>query len=279
MAEIASEREWLSPDDALEAWGNPVKAAHDMAAFQYHFAMECAEAARYLIESIEPPFVHAPGTFIRPVLESSGRSYWLSELGIGIRERVRRGVNDRLDALYWATKLGPPDERSRFKQRIRDLIAAGALLGFEVLPRSQSPQRFLAAEGLDEPVRPSTQKVLESLFGDIGADSSVSRLLMLFGSAFVHSSPLAQTIYAEPVMTPGSLDVDRALIRLTDRDANVLLACVVISLAIAGRARYRFNGWEDSEWLQLAEDSLRLARTTMTSYKESWPGSPSSRPT
>lgn len=250
MREIAQEGAWQLEGD--ETWGNPVSATHSMAGFQYQLSMEYATAMNSLVESSEPPFVHAPGALVRPSLEAAARSYWLSEAGIGTRERLRRGVNDRLEGLYWNREYGPPVSREFVAQRMARILEVAQGFEFQVLPRSKSRQRFLA------PGRPSGRKVVAHLFGALNIDSSVPDVLNLYGSAFVHGAPLAQTMFAEPVNNPlGGGETSQ--IRLTNHDANLMLRVAIIALVVAGRMRFIFNGWDEANWSDKANHALKLS--------------------
>lgn len=261
MTDLVQEEKWLSPDPNLTGWTKePIRVAHSLAALQYRLAMDCAAAVEHLIKSTDPPSIYAPTALVRPVLEGAARSHWLSETGIGTGERLRRAVNDRIDNLYRQTQGPTQDAQRRARERLGQIRRAAVLLGYEVAPSRKSRMRFL------EPTRPSTTAVIRTLFGQFDSDPGLPKALMIWASSATHAGALALTAYAEHIPSGPLQPYDRAQLRLTDRDANTLLASVVMALVLAGRTRLSFNGWAHQIWLDRAKAGFETVRKTMANY-------------
>lgn len=259
MAELAQEGGWLCPDPTLEdAWGTePLTLTHGLGAFQFDMAVDCANAMAHLIENLEPGYIWSPAALLRPILEGAGRSSWLFEPGIGTKERLRRGTNDRLEGLHWQAEYLPTSEaRRRAKLRTRQIHDAAQLLGFEVVPKRQ----FL------EPGRPSTTKVIEALFA-VALEPAMAKVFMLFSSAFVHAGPLALISFLHAPKPEEHPLHAKTSVALTDMNANLLLASAIASLVLAGRARLSFFGWEPPEWQTRASEALGEVVKTMQGYR------------
>jgi hypothetical protein len=105
MAELAEETNWKAPP-ALVGWGpEPVGSAHALGVMQLRLAFDCSIGMAHLIGADEVTTVYSPAALLRPVLEGAGRALWTLETGIGTRERILRGMNERLSSLYWQKTL------------------------------------------------------------------------------------------------------------------------------------------------------------------------------
>lgn len=214
-------------------------------------AMDCALGMVHLTENTEPGFTWSPGALLRPVLEGAARSYWLTESGIGTKERIRRGMNEYLDSLFWQKKLGPTELVKMSGSDMSEVLAAASLLGFEVGPRSLPP------------ARPTTTDAISLLFD--AADAVNSDIFMMYSSAFVHAGPLPMIAYIYEATGTGRPLADSA-IALTDRSANMELAGAVLPLIAAAHSWLQFTGWNSDKWSEAAMDAADNVKTTTAAY-------------
>jgi hypothetical protein len=77
--------------------------------------------------------VYSPWSTGRSAFESAGIAFWLTEPGVGVRDRVARSLTDRLASIRGAQRFGRQVETDvDFEQRFETIVKLAEGLGFEV---------------------------------------------------------------------------------------------------------------------------------------------------
>lgn len=107
-----------------DTWGaNPQQDAIMRALMSLGHGVDHLIGMSYLFNA--PEVAHGPVTLSRTVVSASSRAYWLLAPGIGARERLRRGMNVRLESLAEQLRVVHGVERwAASADKLRDQVAA-----------------------------------------------------------------------------------------------------------------------------------------------------------
>ena len=263
MREFDSEADWLSPNPEHEEWGTPIQTADTLSRLQLQLAFDCARALEHLITETEPPYVYSPAAMLRPILEGAARSRYLTQPGLAIKERVRRSMNERIDSLYW-TKMRVPEAREYAKERLEHIWAAAELLGFVVLKSAKSRPRYL------DPGRPSHGNVIKRLYQSHGDDQGLAQALILTADSISHAGSLGLVSYISRVEQPDgllSLEDNTAVVRMTVKQADILLSAALLTISISGSSMMQYQGWPSQAWLEKAQIGNKAIADVMGDVK------------
>jgi hypothetical protein len=144
QAALSGEWDDTPIDTAITHVGLLLTAAED--------AMETLAEA--IVASHTPLYSHQ--LIARGGLECLALAHWLTERGIGARERVRRSLNERIQSAYEQSRL--PDLLNPEPDRQRRLLAATAL-GFSAHAIEEgNPEAPRPTAALDQPTNSTTAR-------------------------------------------------------------------------------------------------------------------------
>jgi hypothetical protein len=149
---------------------------------QLRLAFDCAMAMAHLVETYQVPSIYAPTALLRPVLEGSGRALWILETGVGVRERVRRGMNERLESLHWQREVAVPEARDHAKERLAQIYEAAESLGYQL---TDGRRKYL------DPKPPSHRSVIRGLFEGYNQHPELPSGLTFFADSVSHAGTLS----------------------------------------------------------------------------------------
>jgi len=257
MGEIASESKYAGG----EPWGDePARQAHHLAGMLLVGSTDCTRSAcRLLAEAPTPAYAHM--VLARSALEHAGRAWWLLDARIGIRERIARGFNDRLNGLAQQDFLPiPPADKRRARERRKALFAEADRLGF----RKVTGRRQLS---WIEEHRPTPTALVRKLLGDDQETGLGTTVYWLF-SAVDHgtTSGLSQSIDADAPQLPQTPGVTWGAVYTSSAGVCSVLSAILLGLGRALQARNDLFGWPSEAWSQAHMLALRASRTSLESY-------------
>ena len=255
MAELAEEASYRGDSP----WGqDPVQAAHNTAQLLAFGANDCARAMIRLLDSESPP-VYAHIVLARAVLEHAGRAWWLLDPRIGVRLRIARGMNERLNGLSEQGRLPLNDEdKTRAKTRRAALFAEAERHGFRKVRRDRSTPPTLEEE---RPGQTALIKLLLREQGDVSLGAMVYGLFsaVAHGTTFGLSSSVTMKSPGLP-KTPGT--TWGALYTDAD-DVVAVLTAALLGVGLAVGRRNTLFGWRSDSWNDAWKDAVRTAKRSL----------------
>lgn len=237
------------------AWGRPLFELENEVSARL---AACADHMLALVTlTFEPRVVLAMVSVVRPCLENFALIHWLFEPGIDTRERVRRRMNLRLDALNEQEALigslgrGP---RENVGRQILGIRSSAQALGYcWTTARSRKAGKpwkpgVKPDRCLDKRV-PSQRELFQSIFADAaGEENGLGRALQFFTSSVLHGQlhGTAQLIIsAEPSLVDGIVDAGIGL----DGESFAQLYGAVLLAGITAMDRCaQYFGWDLTPW-------------------------------
>lgn len=259
---VMHDREPLWSEDSQA--GREVAAARRLSSWHSHELHETQMLPFIMFNVIEdhltglaatltaPRTVIAPVSLIRPVLEAASRCFYVMDPAVDVTERIRRGVNLRLQQAVETINVAAddPDEsvrgiRANSVERLESLVSAAEIAGLEVkrgradrLPANVQPLRWV------DPRIPSAQKLLNELSADDG-----SPFLHRFTSGVLHAQVhalLPFVVAAERQRLPtGDFLVPFGI---SGRAMASLLAGPVSAIYSLMESSCEYYGWPLSTW-------------------------------
>jgi hypothetical protein len=231
MSEIASQPQFSG------GWGpTPVEYAYSMGALKRANAVDCSRAVlRITANDPAPIFAHA--VLARSVLENAASAYWLLERDIGVEERIRRVLNERLYSERQKIESGilKDDELERARATIESILSEAQSRGWASSGRDRN--RYLGAEGRPG-FRALVKRVLQS--AELGA------AFYSFYSAITHGTQygLAQSFDRDAV------DRVRMIAPLKVGPVDVIQAvgACIIAMSTSLEAERALKGWDWPDW-------------------------------
>jgi hypothetical protein len=259
MAELAAGAEFKGSS----TWGDPLDAAHNLGQLRLVATSDCARA---LVRVLSPPGaspVYAHAVLARSSLELASRASWLFEPAIGFRLRVARGMNDRIFGLSEQSRLPlPEEERARISERLNELFAEAARLGFKTVPARRRHVRYL------EEMRPGQTELVKKL---LSADDDASLGALLYGmlSAVAHGTTFGLTprVKTDAPNLPKTPGVTWGAVSTSSLDVVSVLTAVILGTAKAYRHRNEFFGWASQSWNETAARAIQAAKSSLPPAK------------
>lgn len=216
-------------------WGaEPIEQAHSAAMLLYRGGDDHVEG---LCRVVQPDaLAYSPMTLARSAWEMHARAWRLLDPGIGLRERVGRGMTERLYSLWEASKFPPEAREEQDPQgQIESLLATADAFGYvrslgdERRPPWVQEKRPGAAKVIGEAHREALGEVGEATYRFLAAKSHGT----LFG--LVDPRPYAPPgLNLRPVVAPVFL-------------AMVLALTAVTQIYTVAR-EVEVYGWDTPEW-------------------------------
>lgn len=254
MAEIAAEKDYLGEGP----WGDePVHQAFNLAHLLVLGAEDSASAACRLL-SDEPTPVFAHMVLARSVLEHAGRAWWLFEPRIGVRRRIARGFNERLNSLVQQEFLPlRPADKAKARNRRGRIFAEAERLGFKKVAERKKPAWL-------EEERPSSTKVIRQLLAG-GDDPTLGGAVYGYFSAVVHGTTfgLSQSVDIDAPGGPETPGVTWGAVYTSSRDVCTVLTAMILALSHTYKTRSAVLGWRSDECGKAAHRALHAARTAL----------------
>jgi len=242
-------------EDLADEWSeNPLRQALDVAALQLAAAEDYLTAPSLLLshEVALSPFVMS-----RASLEASARGWHLRDPGISTKERVARGMTERLHGLAEVAQFGERYAERAEAERVPKIIESATRQGFRVLP----PKRPWLPYAIDEQ-RPGMMEAIESLIVQRG-EPGVGRLMARYMSGMTHATAGALIQLLERY--PDPLDAQRVLGEpILGLKTMVPLAAMTLLGAIRAIERQVIlYGWDRPTWEAWQQSALRTGRELM----------------
>jgi hypothetical protein len=256
MAELAAGAQFKGSS----TWGDPVHAAHNLGQLLVVHTGDCARAlVRELSQSATPVYAHV--VLARASLEAASRAWWLFEPGIGLRLRVARVINDRIFGLSQQGRLPLPEEyRAQARERLNELFAEAARLGFRTVRDPRTDLRYL------EEKRPGQTELVKNLWRADG-DSSLGALVYGFFSAVAHGTTfgLTSSVEANAPNAPRTPGVTWGAVKTRSLEVVHVLAAVILGTREAQGRRNELFGWASQSWNAVATEAIRSVGRSLPS--------------
>lgn len=171
----------------------------------------------------------------RSGMEWLALAHWLSDPDAGIKERVRRSLNERIASAYEQTRL-PGGANPEPERQIRLLEAS--CLGYSLTPSKKGRLRVLAPE------RPSITGHIQRLL----AGDDVGKLLYSYLSAISHGTIWGLVQSAKPLDPTAKGPVVTAGLVVSEKDIAMLSVALITAHITAFGGYVQLLGWEIPEW-------------------------------
>jgi hypothetical protein len=189
--------------------------------------------------------VYSLATLARTGVECLALAHWLSEPGIGTKERVRRSLNERIYSARQQSRLGgqlnpEPDRQARMLEAVS--------LGFETERTSNGT--YLA------PRRPS---ITDMVIAAIGA-SDAGKTLYSYMSALAHGAIWGLVERTSMGSLPPRDGVEEGAIEISSANIAMLASGLVLAHTTAYGGYLAHMGWTDAVWSAAAVDGSAFVR-------------------
>jgi len=213
-----------------------------------------------LFDTDRPP-VYGHLVLVRAVVEASVVSAWLNDASIGVEERVRRGLVERIHSARQQQRI--KDFRPKGKQVENDMKTVAHVFGWPLHLGDSTADIEVAGTRRPSP-GPEATKVLVDIAG-----STLGQTLWSYQSDIMHSAwyALAQAVLAPPQGQPGLLTPTRAGFGTDSRGVNAQTVCALRLILHAANERVVLMGWQMPEWTAAAERAEQLDHLIMKSIR------------
>jgi hypothetical protein len=177
-----------------------------------------------------PVYAYIPLT--RNGLECLALAHWLDAPGIGVRERIRRSLNERIASAAEQAKLGGALNPEPGRQQ--RLLQAEAL-GYEITKGRHMFKHFA-------PQRPTITAHVKRVLGH----DELGRVLYSYTSAISHGTIWGLVERIEAPDDPGP--VVRAGVAITSSNIGLMAAALVMAHASAYGGFIEHMGWDEPRW-------------------------------
>jgi hypothetical protein len=245
MVELAAEPEYRN----RSTWERPITDTHTFGGMTLRAATDFVRGFAQLFDTDRPP-VYAQYVVARAAFEAAGVSAWLNEPGVGVPERVKRGLCEQLYSASEVHSLGITDDS---QAKVDEWVAVAASFGWKAKRGSSK---------VEDTRRPPVSDGIRAVSGS-GAESRVGDLLYCRTSAVSHVTWFGlQT----------GLDIAGAEVNRATRTGRVSLGTdsarvgavmfyMMRTLRAAALARVSLMGWTGPEWEAAVRDELGLEHT------------------
>jgi hypothetical protein len=188
--------------------------------------------ARAIIADTTPLYAYIP--LARAGLEYLALAAWLGEPGIGVRERVRRSLNERIASAYEQSRL--PAGLNPEPDRQRRLLRATEL-GYKTTPAKRHRFKHFA------PARPTITDHVKHVL----EQEDLGHVVYSYMAAISHGTIWGLIERAEaPPDEPGP--VVRAGLSISSSNIGIIASVLVIAHARAYGGYVTHMGWDEPRW-------------------------------
>lgn len=244
MGEIAAEQNYRS----RSVWEAPVAGTHSFAVATLRASSDYVRGFAELFGADHPPlYAHLP--LARAALEAAGTSFWLSELGIGPLDRIKRGL---CELLYSANEVADLDLSENPRQSVQ--LWEGVAQSFN----------WSVNNGRSKPVIDGTRRprISESIVQLAGAapDSQAGNFLFSRLSAADHVTwfGLSWAMDVASASHRPTSTLRTVAVGTSSAQVATIAFYVVRALRTAAANLVTFMGWVSSDWEQAAAAAERL---------------------
>jgi hypothetical protein len=203
--------------------------------------------ASIIVREPTPLYSYVP--LARAALECFALAHWLSEPGIGIKERVRRSLNERVESAYEQSRL--PAELSPEPAR-QDRLLSATSLGYErTKPRKGRPV-FLA---------PGPPTVTRRIRNVLGGDE-LGQIMYSYASAISHGAMwgLVARVH-RPKNAVGPVVTVPLVTSADDLTTHAIVLALAHVTVYTGFVRHM--GWELPAWNRAMLGAMAFARDNL----------------
>jgi hypothetical protein len=256
MSEIAAEQNYRSRSE----WRDPIADTHAFALATLRASCDYVRGFAALFDANEPPlYAHLP--LARAALEAAGTSLWLSELGVGVLDRMKRGL---CELLYSANEVDALELSDDAGESVRLWEGVAQSFGWDL---NNSRSKPVIAGARRPRISESIVQLADSRPGSQAGNILFSRLsaadhVTWFGLSWAMDMA---SVAHRPTSTLGTVPVG------TDSRQFALVAFYIVrGLRVSANNLFTFMGWTDAAWeqavtatqeleLQFAQAASRLA--------------------
>lgn len=251
MKELAVEPDYRR----LSTWRNPVTDSHMFGGMTLRAATDFVRSFAQLFDSEQPP-VYGHAVIARAAFESATVSAWLNEPGIGVPERIRRGLCEQLYSAREVHDLRIVDDSAK---RVDEWVAVAGAYGWTARRGSSR----VNGDGR----RPVSEGIVRAAGSDAG--SRIGDLLYCRTAAISHVTWFG--LQSALDIAGATVDAGRSLgtVAWGTDSSRVGAICVYMlkTMRAAASARVELMGWHDSEWGGAVDQEVSredaLARATL----------------
>jgi hypothetical protein len=235
--------------ELADEWApNPLDQALMIASVHLAAADDCMNALGVLLAK---DVVYSPFVIVRSVLETAARGWHILDPDIGMRERVARGMTERLYGLSEIGRMGKQFAERARTDRVPKIIESAERQGFTPIP----PRKKWEPYAIDSP-RPGMMESIEALIVHHG-DPGLGRLMARYTSGIAHGT--ASALYQLLEKYPDPSDSQRAL-GAPELGLKTMVPFVATTLIGSIRATERqviLYGWDWAMWDSWQRSALR----------------------
>lgn len=221
-------------------WRNPVTDTHMFGAMTLRAATDFARSFAQLFDTEQPP-VYGHAVIARAAFESATVSWWLNQPGVGVPERIRRGLCEQLYSAREVHELAIVDDSMT---RVDEWVAVAGSFGWTAKRGSSK---------VNGAGRPSVSDGIVSAAGS-ETGSRIGDLLYCRTAAISHVTWFG--LQSAFDIAGAKVDAGRGFgsVAWGTDSSRVGAICVYMlsTVRAAAAARVDLMGWHDSEW----EDAL-----------------------
>lgn len=228
-------------------WQEPVRTAQAFGVMTLSAALDFATS--FLV--VTGPTVKvalSPAVLARASIESATRSHWLLDPAIDARERVARGINERLADAH--SKRDLPADLAEYAQeartKVKEIERIAGELGYVVEASAKGKPRFI------RPGRKSMAQLMVRLMGP-GSEGLAKALINQLGSV-THASGSGISSYILETIPSNEPPFMLAKVGFKDSDLWLLAQAVGWAIGVAGDAHQTLYGHRSEAWITAHEN-------------------------
>jgi hypothetical protein len=236
--------------------GHPCREARVLGSVQLSAAEELIRAICTLHQG-PYPVLAADRILVRSALEACGRAHWLLDPSIDSRDRVARGLIERLEDLRLQRRLVEQHSvyAAQCQAQIERLSSEATCAGFKVQHTAKHPSR------VDRQRRPSSSEAVAAAI-DAGESSGAGALAQRLFSMSVHSNPISMLMHRDDSDAP--VDLGRGLytvpLVMTSQQVNLLIGYSGLAYMRVANANRQLMGWRDDRWDRIRLNARNVSR-------------------
>jgi hypothetical protein len=195
--------------------------------------------------ALEPAVVYSDRVLLRAGIEAAARSFWLLDPTLSYRQRIARGVTERLYSLHYTRSFAAGVEIAEHDGRRETLCLQAESAGLIIERPGKQPMYAATAR------RPSATDAMSTLLGDGPAlpDLDLGRMSQRYLSMFVHSTGHGLLSLAD-ASEARSRSRHGAVVPLvsTAKDACQMMGMAVVAYLAAASPALEYYGWSEDTW-------------------------------
>ncbi|MCE9623741.1 MAG: hypothetical protein K8R99_15485 [Actinomycetia bacterium] len=225
--------EITAQNDYAGVWDtHPIDTAYSHIGVLFTAAEDSMRAFTSIIVGLPTP-IYAYVPITRAALECLALAHWLCEPGVGVKERVRRSLNERIESAYQQSLL--PAELNPEPERQARILKAETL-GFTPTKSKKGRLKVFA------PASPTVTHRVKAVLGD---DVS-GQVAYSYASAISHGTLWGLVMPARP--EPGTEPVVTAPLVISSDSIATQAVIIARAYIAAYDSLITVMGWTDREW-------------------------------